>query len=261
MQIYLARNQQQAGPYTLDELNQMLKGGQVVLSDLIWHQGMTEWKTVGEMTNQQYEYRPHQAHTPTPPQQTVSFAESIAQQSANPSTVNLHKNPATAQNAELASISQRLFAKMIDLALWIPSFFFLTAFMNQQQYMQILELQSKIHSMDNQQAQEALFAIIPSVGWTSMILYIIIMLALQALMLGKTGQSIGKKVMQIQIVDEQSKQPVSLFRSFTLRSIPMVVLNLLIFPIPSIIDYCFAIGKKRQTLHDKMVKTIVVNKK
>lgn len=261
MQIYLARNQQQAGPYTLNELNQMLKDGQVVLSDLIWHQGMTEWKTVGEMTNQQYEYHPHQAHTPTQPHQTASFAESIASQSSNSSAVNLNKSYTTAQNQELASISQRLFAKMIDLALWIPSFFFLTAFMNQEQYVQIIELQSKLHSMNNQQAQEALFSIIPSVGWTSMILYIIIMLTLQAIMLGKTGQSIGKKVMQIQIVDQDTKQPVSLFRSFTLRSIPMVVLNLLMFPLPSIIDYLFAIGKKRQTLHDKVVKTIVVNKK
>lgn len=261
MQIYLARNQQQAGPYTLDELNQMLKDGQVVLSDLIWHQGMTEWKTVGEMTNQQYEYRPHHAHSTTPTQNTVSFAESIANNTSATSTVNLHKNHTPAHTAELASVAQRLFAKMIDLSLWIPSFFFLTAFMTQEQYMQIVELQSKLHSMNNQQAQDALFSIIPSVGWTSMILYIIIMLALQALMLSKTGQSIGKKVMQIQIVDEQSKQPVSLFRSFTLRSIPIILFNFFMFPIPSIIDYCFAIGKKRQTLHDKMVKTIVVNKK
>lgn len=37
MQIYLARNNQQAGPYTLEQLNQMLASQQVLLTDLAWH--------------------------------------------------------------------------------------------------------------------------------------------------------------------------------------------------------------------------------
>jgi hypothetical protein len=58
MQIYLARNNQQAGPYTLEQLNQMLANQQVLLTDLAWHQGMTEWKPLGELTNGQLFYRP-----------------------------------------------------------------------------------------------------------------------------------------------------------------------------------------------------------
>lgn len=46
MQIYLARNNQQAGPYTLEQLNQMLASQQVLLTDLAWHEGMTEWKAL-----------------------------------------------------------------------------------------------------------------------------------------------------------------------------------------------------------------------
>ncbi|MGS5758424.1 DUF4339 domain-containing protein, partial [Acinetobacter baumannii] len=38
MQIYLARNNQQAGPYTLEQLNQMLASQQVLLTDLAWHE-------------------------------------------------------------------------------------------------------------------------------------------------------------------------------------------------------------------------------
>lgn len=37
MQIFLARNNVQAGPYTLDQLNIMLTSGEVQLDDLIWH--------------------------------------------------------------------------------------------------------------------------------------------------------------------------------------------------------------------------------
>jgi len=50
MQIYLARNNQQAGPYTFEQLNQMLASQQVLLTDLAWHEGMTEWKALGELT-------------------------------------------------------------------------------------------------------------------------------------------------------------------------------------------------------------------
>ena len=44
MKIYLARNQVQAGPYTLEELNTMLASGEVRLDDLIWHSPMTTWQ-------------------------------------------------------------------------------------------------------------------------------------------------------------------------------------------------------------------------
>ncbi len=58
MQIYLARNNQQAGPYTLEQLNQMLASQQVLLTDLAWHQGMTEWKALGELTQGKFVYEP-----------------------------------------------------------------------------------------------------------------------------------------------------------------------------------------------------------
>ena len=58
MQIYLARNNQQAGPYSLEQLNQMLSSQQVLLTDLVWHEGMSEWKTLGELTQGKLVYEP-----------------------------------------------------------------------------------------------------------------------------------------------------------------------------------------------------------
>jgi hypothetical protein len=58
MQIYLARNNQQAGPYSLEQVNQMLASQQVLLTDLAWHEGMTEWKTLGELTQGKLVYEP-----------------------------------------------------------------------------------------------------------------------------------------------------------------------------------------------------------
>lgn len=49
MQIYLARNQVQAGPYSLDDFNNILANGEVVASDLMWHAPMPAWRTVGDV--------------------------------------------------------------------------------------------------------------------------------------------------------------------------------------------------------------------
>ncbi|HEY4714293.1 MAG TPA: DUF4339 domain-containing protein, partial [Aquirhabdus sp.] len=50
MQIYLARNNEQAGPYTLEQVNAMLANKQIVLTDLAWHDGMTNWLPLGQLT-------------------------------------------------------------------------------------------------------------------------------------------------------------------------------------------------------------------
>lgn len=69
MQIYLARNNQQAGPYTLEQLNQMLTSQQVLLTDLVWHEGMTEWKALGELTQGKLVYQPI-GYNPAPSEPT-----------------------------------------------------------------------------------------------------------------------------------------------------------------------------------------------
>lgn len=58
MQIFLARNNVQAGPYDLDQLNIMLASGEVTLDDLVWHDGLDQWQRVGNLTGNQHTYRP-----------------------------------------------------------------------------------------------------------------------------------------------------------------------------------------------------------
>lgn len=108
------------------------------------------------------------------------------------------------------------------------------------------------------QLQQELFTFIPAEAWQAMFVYLIIMLGIQAFMLAKSGQSIGKKLTKIKIVDADNGEKVSLMRVFTLRSFIFIVLNLLFMPFITIIDHVFALGKKRQTLHDKLTKTKVV---
>ncbi len=100
MQIYLARNNQQAGPYTLEQLNQMLASQQVLLTDLAWHEGMTEWKALGELTQGKLVYQP-----------TGYSAFSANTNTTHNETIQ-HIRVETKAH-ELASISSRALAKLL----------------------------------------------------------------------------------------------------------------------------------------------------
>ena len=252
MQIYLARNNQQAGPYTLEQLNQMLTSQQVLLTDLVWHEGMTEWKALGELTQGKLVYEPI-GYNPATPEPAPFQNQDIHQ-------VKIEKK-ATLNN-ELASIPTRVLAKVIDLLLWLPAAAIPSFFLKAEQFNELSEIQQKMQATDspNQavQLQQQLFTLIPMEAWQAMFVYILIMLGIQAFMLAKSGQSIGKKLTKIKIVDAETGEKVSLMRAFTLRSFIFIILNMLFMPIITIIDHIFALSEKRQTLHDKLAKTKVV---
>ena len=252
MQIYLARNNQQAGPYTLEQLNQMLTSQQVLLTDLVWHEGMTEWKALGELTQGKLVYQPI-GYNPTTPEPAPFQNQDVHQ-------VKIEKKAAL--NNELASIPTRVLAKVIDLLLWLPAAAIPSFFLKAEQFNELSEIQQKMQATDspNQavQLQQQLFTLIPMEAWQAMFVYILIMLGIQAFMLAKSGQSIGKKLTKIKIVDAETGEKVSLMRAFTLRSFIFIILNMLFMPIITIIDHIFALSEKRQTLHDKLAKTKVV---
>ena len=252
MQIYLARNNQQAGPYTLEQLNQMLTSQQVLLTDLVWHEGMTEWKALGELTQGKLVYQPI-GYNPAPSEPTHFQNQDVHQ-------VKIEKKAAL--NNELASIPTRVLAKVIDLLLWLPAAAIPSFFLKAEQFNELSEIQQKMQATDspNQavQLQQQLFTLIPMEAWQAMFVYILIMLGIQAFMLAKSGQSIGKKLTKIKIVDAETAEKVSLMRAFTLRSFIFIILNMLFMPIITIIDHIFALSEKRQTLHDKLAKTKVV---
>ena len=252
MQIYLARNNQQAGPYTLEQLNQMLTSQQVLLTDLVWHEGMTEWKALGELTQGKLVYEPI-GYNPATPEPAPFQNQDIHQ-------VKIEKKAAL--NNELASIPTRVLAKVIDLLLWLPAAAIPSFFLKAEQFNELSEIQQKMQATDspNQavQLQQQLFTLIPMEAWQAMFVYILIMLGIQAFMLAKSGQSIGKKLTKIKIVDAETDEKVSLMRAFTLRSFIFIILNMLFMPIITIIDHIFALSEKRQTLHDKLAKTKVV---
>lgn len=248
MQIYLARNNQQAGPYTVEQVNQMLSSQQVLLTDLAWYQGMTEWKALGELTHGQLVFQPEQ-------KQTV-FTE------ATPARAHVKATPAQSQ-PELASYVSRIFAKVVDMLLWLPAFMMPAFFLNPAQIQQLTVISEKMQKASNSdqaiRLQQELFTLIPTEALQNMLFYILAMLVIQALLLAKSGQSIGKKLARIKIVDAETQEKVGLTRIFLIRSVVFIIFNLTLFPIIALIDLAFAFTDKRQALHDKLAKTKVIN--
>ncbi len=50
MQIYLLLNGEQVGPYSLEQIQEMLASGAVALDTQAWHEALPEWTTVLQLT-------------------------------------------------------------------------------------------------------------------------------------------------------------------------------------------------------------------
>jgi uncharacterized RDD family membrane protein YckC len=254
MQIYLARSNQQAGPYTLEQVNQMLATGQVSLTDLAWHEGMPAWKALGEMTGGQLVYQPPVAAY-TPPPAPIVDTPTTGWGNPNPakSSVSLKKS-----SSELATVNKRISAKIIDLTLWIPVSIIPMFFLSPEASAKIRELNSDFNQMAANQAE--ILALLPPASLWAIAIYIVGMLLLQGLLLAKSGQTIGKRAMKIRIVDDQTGKITNITRSFLLRSIVFIMGYNFIFLL-FFVDFGFLFTERNRTLHDRLARTVVADAK
>lgn len=270
MQIYLARNQVQAGPYTLDQLNKMLATQQVELNDLMWHEGMEQWQRVGSLTNETYHYNPTASATSST---RVSVAELYGNNEPDKAKAPFKTNlsPFKKQNEpshvtrvrpdglkttvnELASISSRILAVLIDQILAILC---------------LVPLLSGL-AFDFDKVQEAakdpallssLIETVPQYLTAMTAIFLLLLFLVQIFMLIKRGQSIGKLVTGVRILDVETEKLPTVTNIVLLRTI----LTNLAYNIPYLGQFILMadvfmliINKKRRSLHDKLAKTIVV---
>lgn len=301
MHIFLARNNVQAGPYSLEQLNQMLASGQVISTDLMWHEGMQNWQSVGEMTQGQMFYRPN---LPTLPIVNAPFANqpttthddedyiitkipSADQQSDNVwdkyGKNNPHKDPITGdkplisiklvkkptnmdisqakKQLELASIGSRITAKLIDFSFFIlASMPLLIALYNSPSWAKMQAIAESGKQITYAQQMELLSVIPQHILLLTNLLVWGLVIA-QFLLLRKRGQTLGKMVMGIRILDKQSNALPSFMNLIVLRSLfTMVVYSLpMVGIIIFAIDFILMLSNNdKQSLHDKLAKTYVV---
>lgn len=296
MHIFLARNNVQAGPYTLEQLNQMLATGQVLLTDLMWHQGMDNWNTVNAMTDGQFFYRPtmdeslpvdthHREqpasdeadyiinNTPTPSEDAENvwdrYSANNPHKSPNPTKVTLTKKLGSNQDIahakkqlDLASIGSRIAAKLVDTLLMVlassPLFISLYNSPNFDKLLKWAEAgQTRLTSA---QQMELMSALPEHILLLTNILVWGLMIA-QVLLLMRRGQTIGKMIMGIRILDRKSNAIPGFFNLIIMRGLfTTLAYSLSIFGlVVLVVDLVMMLtSKERLSLHDKIAKTYVV---
>ncbi len=261
MQIYLARNNVQAGPYTLEQLNAMLASGEVYLSDLIWHVGMENWKTVGEVTGGKLLYQPNANRpmpqinlTPTTHHQPNWLKKDNSQKGIDVSHAR--------KQLDLASIPSRIFASLIDFFLFILSLMPLSiALINSPSFAKLESIVASGQTKLTTAQQAELLAVIPDHILLLTNLLVWGLLIAQILLLVKRGQTLGKMAMGIRILDINSNAIPTITNIILLRTILInVIYTLSTFGLFFfIIDILIMLtNKNRQSLHDKLAKTYVV---
>lgn len=288
MQIYLARNNQQAGPYTLEQLNAMLASNEVLLTDLMWHDGMDKWQSVGQMTGNQLSYHPNVQSAIQPIIKPANQTNPNTNTDTNPNNDNHptrvtveqlygrkpidtkqptgdtnikehlteqkhqinHHNKATPTN-QLASVSKRILAVLIDQLIMIAAIFPLLMHTG-------MDVLSKPMTPAHVQS---IVESVPNHIMTISALMILAVFVVQTLMLIKKGQTLGKMAVGLRILDKNSLSLPSVTNILLIRtvltniaySVPMIGMLLLVADFITMI-----IDKQKQSLHDKLAKTVVM---
>ena len=313
MQIFLARNNVQAGPYTLDQLNIMLTSGEVVLDDLIWHEGLDQWQRVGNLTNNQTYYRPAPIVTADNndsiinnvtifPEDSASTAgqddkavsldrlygkpERPAENAKNNkvdmttnrqytpnSNVSLNKsgakkisdNDKVVGDVVLAPIMSRVLATALNGLLYVLAIFPLVMALTKMD-VDYTKFQN-IQDMDAAyQYSMTLMESIPSSTLMMSQVMVFGLFALQLVFITLRGQSLGKLITGIRVVDQTTHRLPSFTKLIGMRTLLLFIIYNLLFSFTSflgfvvIIVHYYMASKSPENIgwHDKLAKTLVV---
>ena len=313
MQIFLARNNVQAGPYTLDQLNIMLTSGEVVLDDLIWHEGLDQWQRVGNLTNNQTYYRPILIATTDNNDSIINNVTIFPEDSASStgqddkavsldrlygkperpaenaknskvdmttnrqytpnSNVSLNKsgakkisdNDKVVGDVVLAPIMSRVLATALNALLYVLAIFPLVMALTKMD-VDYTKFQN-IQNMDvAYQYSMTLMESIPSSTLMMSQVMVFGLFALQLVFITLRGQSLGKLITGIRVVDQTTHRLPSFTKLIGMRTLLLFIIYNLLFSFTSflgfvviIVNYYMA-SKSPENIgwHDKLAKTLVV---
>ena len=316
MQIFLARNNVQAGPYTLDQLNIMLTSGEVQLDDLIWHEGLDQWQRVGNLTNNQAFYRPAAAHIVTPEvndsiinnvtifpedddadankdNKSVSLdrlygkperskdntkntkADMTTNRQYKPTgNVSLNKSDANKNatandkvigNVILAPIMSRVLATILNGLLYVLAIFPLVMALTKMDVDY-----SKFQNIQNMdvayQYSVKLMESLPSSTLLISQVMVFGLFALQLIFITLRGQSLGKLITGIRVVDQTTHRLPSFTKLIGMRTLLLFIIYNLLFSFTSFLGFViiaihyYMASKSPENIgwHDKLAKTLVV---
>ncbi len=308
MQIFLARNNVQAGPYQLEQLNIMLASGEVLLDDLMWHEGLAQWQRVGDLTNNQTVYRPTSANTPEVNDYIINnvtvFPEDTNKAKDDKSvsldrlygkperpknvkvdmTTNRHQTPhnnvslnkstlkkAVANNDKvvgnvvLAPIMSRVLATALNGLLYILAILPLVMALTKMD-VDYTKFQN-IQDMDAAyQYSMTLMESLPSSTLMMSQVMVFGLFALQLVFITMRGQSLGKLITGIRVVDQTTHRLPSFIKLIGTRTLLLFIIYNLLFSFTSFLGFViiaihyYMASKSPENIgwHDKLAKTLVV---
>lgn len=308
MQIFLARNNVQAGPYQLEQLNIMLASGEVLLDDLMWHEGLAQWQRVGDLTNNQTVYRPTGANTPEVNDSIINnvtvFPEDTNKAKDDKSvsldrlygkperpknvkadmTTNRHQTPhnnvslnkstlkkAVADNDKvvgnvvLAPIMSRVLATALNGLLYILAILPLVMALTKMD-VDYTKFQN-IQDMDAAyQYSMSLMESLPSSTLMMSQVMVFGLFALQLVFITMRGQSLGKLITGIRVVDQTTHRLPSFIKLIGTRTLLLFIIYNLLFSFTSFLGFViiaihyYMASKSPENIgwHDKLAKTLVV---
>ena len=304
MQIFLARNNVQAGPYTLDQLNSMLLSGEVLLDDLMWHEGMSNWQRLGDVTGNQTRYTPNTTATSHTAAHTTSTSADSAdgrvsvdklygksdtsrpaatedKSDAKSRPISLGKSKPKTQSKSalstsetiisgnppvvLAPIMSRILALAINGLLYLLSVLPLLLALSKLN----IDMEKFQNFNDFDAAYEytvSLMQSIPDATIMASQLMMFGLFAVQLLLIVTRGQSLGKMMTGIRVVDHTTHQIPPLGRLLGLRTLLLLLIYNLVFSVTSYLGFAviaahyFLVAKSPENVgwHDKIAKTLVV---
>lgn len=237
MAYHIARDNQKLGVFDPADIQRKLASGELLSSDLCWTDGMAEWQPLDQVN----------LNPTRPPPPFEGDEENLY---SPPSSQNLAAASQTAF-APLATLGQRFAAAMLDL---------LSAMIGYIPLVMGIGIDAVRKILENPEALETL-ELSPNWSLVGLALTILITLLIANLiMLANQGQTIGKRLMGIRIVDVERDVNPGWVRTILLRS----VANSLIASVPliggfySLIDVLFIFGKERRCIHDLIATTRVI---
>ncbi|MGP5210015.1 RDD family protein [Psychrobacter alimentarius] len=311
MQIFLARNNVQAGPYTLDQLNIMLASGEVLLDDLMWHEGLDQWQRVGKLTNNQTVYKFNNVGTSEVNDSIINnvtiFPEDNASHSQGDKSVSLdrlygkpERSKDSSKNAKidmtgnrhqtphhnvslnksalnksgkdkvvgdlvLAPIMSRVLATAINGLLYILAIIPLVLALTKMDVDY-----SKFQNIQNMdvayQYSMTLMESLPSSTLMMSQVMVFGLFALQLIFITLRGQSLGKLLTGIRVVDQTTHRLPSFTKLVGMRTLFLFIIYNLLFSFTSFLGFViiaihyYMAAKNPENIgwHDKLAKTLVV---
>lgn len=223
MAYHIARENQQLGQFDEGDVRLKLSTGEFQGTDLCWTEGMPEWKPLGQVVG---------LGSATPPAMTEvnPYAPPTVEQSYRP--VDRYVG------APLATLGQRLGAAMLDGVIFLVGYIPLLLGMG----------------LEGGEGTEVKSGSVLLAGFGGLILLCLIGVNLYFLV--KNGQSIGKRISGIRVVDKDADVNPGPLKVIGLRIIVNGLLG--IIPFYGFIDVLFIFGQERRCLHDLIAGTRVV---